>query len=89
MSFNTYGDFVYVLNENDDGTLVTERRSIQTGPERSDLVEIESGLAAGERIVATGLLRLSAGQRVQIADEDDRPGATVEGNGSDSGQGGG
>lgn len=89
VSFNTYGDYVYVLNENDDGQLVTERRSIQTGPERSDLVEIESGLAAGERIVATGLLRLSAGQRVQIADADDRPGATVEGNGSDAGQGDG
>ena len=89
VSFNTYGDFVYVLNENDDGELVTERRSIQTGPERNGGVEVESGLESGERIVATGLLRLRAGQRVQVADEDDEPGATVEGSGSGAEQGDG
>ena len=89
VSFNTYGDFVYVLNENDEGELVTERRSIQTGPERDGVVEVESGLEAGERIVATGLLRLRAGQRVQIADGDDEPGATVEDDGSGVEQGDG
>lgn len=87
VSFNTYGDFVYVLNENDDGDLVTERRSIQTGPARNSVVEVESGLESGERIVANGLLRLRAEQRVQIADADDRPGATVEGSGAEQGDG--
>lgn len=89
VSFNPYGDFVYVLNENDEGELVTERRSIQTGPERNDVVEVESGLESGERIVAAGLLRLRAGQRVEVADEDDEPGATVEGNGRGAEQGDG
>jgi len=89
VSFNTYGDFVYVLNENEEGELVTERRSIETGAERDGVVEVASGLESGERIVANGLLRLRAGQRVQIADEDDRPGATVEDSGSGAAQGDG
>lgn len=89
VSFNTYGDFVYVLNENDEGELVTERRSVETGPERDGVVEVESGLEPGERIVANGLLRLRAGQRVQIADADDRPGATVEDDGNGAAQGDG
>lgn len=89
VSFNTYGDFVYALVENDDGELVTERRSIETGKARDGVVEVESGLDAGERIVATGLLRLSAGQRVEVADEDDRPGATVEASDGSAEQGDG
>lgn len=89
VSFNTYGDFVYVLKENDEGELVTDRRSIETGPERDDVVEVESGLEEGERLVATGLLRLRAGQRVEVADGDDEPGATVEDNGDGAEQGDG
>lgn len=75
VSFNTYGDFVYVITENDKGELVTERRSVETGVERDRVVEVESGLEAGERVVETGLLRLRAEQRVEIADEegDDAP----------------
>ncbi|WP_111494333.1 MULTISPECIES: efflux RND transporter periplasmic adaptor subunit [Marinobacter] len=68
ISFNTYGDFVYVITENDDGELVTERRTVETGSSRDGLVEVTSNLDVGERIVATGLLRLRAGQRVQIED---------------------
>ncbi|MGP4844763.1 efflux RND transporter periplasmic adaptor subunit [Marinobacter sp. 1Y8] len=66
ISFNTYGDFVYVIKENDEGALVTERRSIETGGTRDSMVEVTKNLEAGERVVATGLLRLRAGQTVEI-----------------------
>ncbi|MAL97624.1 efflux RND transporter periplasmic adaptor subunit [Hydrocarboniclastica marina] len=69
ISYNTYGDFVFVLAENGDGQLVTERRSVQTGETRDGMVEIVSGLEAGDRIVETGLLRLRADQRVEIQTE--------------------
>lgn len=72
VSFNTYGDFVYVLVENDDGQLITERRTVTTGSTREGLVEVTENLEAGEQIVATGLLRLRAGQPVQIQDEQDQ-----------------
>ncbi|GAA3963490.1 efflux RND transporter periplasmic adaptor subunit [Allohahella marinimesophila] len=66
IAFNTYGNFAYVLIENDEGQLVTERRTIETGSMRDGMTEVTKGLEVGERIVSTGLLRLRAGQPVQI-----------------------
>jgi membrane fusion protein (multidrug efflux system) len=66
ISYNTYGDFVFVLKENDEGQLVTERRSVTTGDARNGMVEIKSGLRAGEQVVKTGLLRLRAGEPVAV-----------------------
>ncbi|TBW52527.1 efflux RND transporter periplasmic adaptor subunit [Marinobacter halodurans] len=73
ISFNTYGDFVYVLKKNDDGQLVTERRSVETGDTRNGRVEVTKNLKAGERVVATALLRLRAGQPVEVTSDDDTP----------------
>lgn len=73
ISFNTYGDFVYVLKKNDDDQLVTERRSVETGATRDGRVEVTKNLEAGERVVATALLRLRAGQAVEITKDDDAP----------------
>ncbi|PAV24729.1 efflux transporter periplasmic adaptor subunit [Tamilnaduibacter salinus] len=69
ISFNTYGDFVFVVTENENGELITERRSVETGEVRDGRVEVKTNLKAGERVVATGLLRLRAGQRVEIKSE--------------------
>lgn len=69
ISFNTYGDFVFVVTENDNGELITERRSVETGEVRDGRLEVKTNLEAGDRVVATGLLRLRAGQRVEIKSE--------------------
>lgn len=74
ISYNTYGDFVYVLTENDAGELIAERRDVETGETREGMVEIEENLEAGEQIVETGLLRLRGGQQVQIQSEDENRG---------------
>jgi membrane fusion protein (multidrug efflux system) len=66
ISFNTYGNFAYVLTENSAGQLVTERRTLETGFKRGSMTEVKKGLEAGERIIASGLLRLRAGQQVKI-----------------------
>lgn len=70
VSYNTYGDFVFVLIENDEGQLIVERRTVETGEVREGMVEILDNLEAGEQVVKTGLLRLRAGQRVQVQQED-------------------
>ncbi|WP_144820585.1 efflux RND transporter periplasmic adaptor subunit [Marinobacter piscensis] len=70
VSYNTYGDFAFVIVENDEGEPIVERRTITTGQTRDKQVAILSGLEAGEQVVAKGLLRLRAGQRVKIQDED-------------------
>ena len=69
ISYNTYGDFVFVVSENDDGQLVVNRRTVQTGNTRDGQVAVLSGLEAGEQVVSKGLLRLRAGQAVEIQDE--------------------
>ena len=70
ISFNTYGNFAYVLTENSAGQLVTERRTLETGFKRGSMTEVKQGLEAGERIIASGLLRLRAGQQVKIKQND-------------------
>lgn len=69
VSYNTYGDFVFVIGENDEGTQVVTRRTVVTGETRNTRVAILSGLEAGETIVSKGLLRLRAGQPVEIQDD--------------------
>lgn len=70
LSFNTYGDYVFRIVENDGGQTVASRTQVTTGRTRGDQVEITEGLKAGDRVVATGLLRLRDGQPIKVgADE--------------------
>jgi membrane fusion protein (multidrug efflux system) len=67
VSFNPYGDSVYVIEG--AGELVVERRLVQTGERRGDMVEITEGLEAGERVATSGLLKLRNGSKVTINNE--------------------
>ena len=66
VSFNTYGDFVYVIESGKDGHLTARRRQVQTGEVRQGRVVITKGLQAEERVVRSGLVKLRDGQAVQI-----------------------
>ena len=55
ISYNTYGDYAYVVAENDDGQLVVKRRTIESGNTRDGRVAVTSGLEAGEQVVADSL----------------------------------
>jgi membrane fusion protein (multidrug efflux system) len=72
ISYNTYGDFVFVVEKNDGGDLVVNRRTVTTGETRNTRVAVLSGLEAGETVVSKGLLRLRAGQKVAIQDENQK-----------------
>lgn len=78
ISYNTYGDFVFVVAENDDGELIVNRRTVQTGDTRDGRVAVSDGLKKGEQVVSKGLLRLSAEQRVEIPDDNDKPAEASE-----------
>jgi membrane fusion protein (multidrug efflux system) len=71
ISYNTYGDYVFVVEENEDGDLIVNRRTVQTGSSRDGRVAVTEGLEEGEQVVSKGLLRLRAGQKVQIQDDSD------------------
>ncbi len=65
VSFNTYGDFVLRINQTEQG-LVSEQVQIETGEVRDGRVEVVRGLAAGEQVVAAGLVKVRPGQPVTL-----------------------
>jgi membrane fusion protein (multidrug efflux system) len=72
VSFNPYGDSVYVIEgdgDGEDGGLTVQRRLVETGERRGDMVAIVDGLEAGERVATSGLLKLRNGQPVKINNE--------------------
>ena len=56
------GSFVYVVK--DDSTVSV--RPVKVGPSDGERVTVESGLAAGERVVVDGMDRLREGAKVQV-----------------------
>jgi membrane fusion protein (multidrug efflux system) len=74
VSFNPYGNSVYVIQGEGDGqgensSLTVERRLVQTGQRRGDMVAITDGLEAGDRVATSGLLKLRNGASVKINNE--------------------
>lgn len=65
VSFNTYGDSVFLIDEQDGKTSV-QRRQIRTGDVRGDRVVVLEGLKAGDRVVSAGQVKLVNGQPVRI-----------------------
>ena len=71
ISYNTYGDFAFVVEDNGQGQKVVTRRSVRSGDARDERVAVLEGLEAGETVVSKGLLRLRSGQPVKIQDDSD------------------
>jgi len=65
ITYNTYGDAVFVVQEK-DGVLSVEHRQVETGEVRDGRVEIRSGLSAGERVVNAGQVKLRDGVQVVV-----------------------
>lgn len=78
VSYNTYGDYVFLIGENDEGQLTVTRRSVETGEVRGEQVAITKGLEEGDQVVSKGLLRLRAGQAVEIQQEGEQPAEASE-----------
>lgn len=80
VSFNTYGDFMFVIEDGEDGQLVARRRQVVSGESREGRVVITRGVEAGERVVRAGIIKLRDGQAVSIDNsvELDDAGITTE-----------
>lgn len=65
ITFAPYGDTVFLVEEKDGQTLV-QRRQVTTGNAREGRVEIVEGLAAGDRVVIAGQVKLRNEQAVTI-----------------------
>ena len=76
VTYSLYGNTVFVVKSapaaagaaqtSSDPQLIVERRVVKTGETRGDRVSIAEGVAAGERIVTEGQLKLQPNARVRI-----------------------
>jgi membrane fusion protein (multidrug efflux system) len=62
ITFNPYGNMVFVVQENTDKTgkksLAAKQTVVTTGPTRGDQIAITNGLKEGDIVVTTGQLKL-------------------------------
>jgi len=65
ISFFAYGESVFVIQESGEA-LTVHRQPVKVGRTREEQVEILSGLAADQRVVHTGHIKLRDGQAVVI-----------------------
>ena len=68
VSYNLYGDSVFVVDKSATGELRVERRYITAGVRQSGRVAIDKGIAEGERVVIAGALKLDDGAAVVIGE---------------------
>ena len=71
ISFATFGDSVFVIEENDDEQLIARQQFVQLGERRGDFVEITKGLNAGDTVANDGVFKLRNGATVKISEGDD------------------
>lgn len=68
-----YGDSIYTIEEVKDDAgaahLVAQQRFVRLGERRGDLVEVTSGLKAGETVVSSGAFKLRNGVTVVVKNE--------------------
>ena len=63
------GTRMWLVREDDDGTLRAVKRQVSLGRSANNEVEVLDGLEAGDRVVVRGNESLEAGQPVRIRDE--------------------
>jgi membrane fusion protein (multidrug efflux system) len=78
ISFNTYGNFVFVINKNDAGMPVVRRTPVETGETRQGRVVV-TGLPAAVQVVRTGLVKLRDGMPVKIDNQVELNDAEIDG----------
>jgi len=68
------GSFVYVIKQ--DST--AEQRPVTLGQRQGDLIVVESGISAGERVVTVGQLGVTPNGKVHIQEKPTTPAASTE-----------
>ncbi|WP_259781471.1 efflux RND transporter periplasmic adaptor subunit [Aestuariispira ectoiniformans] len=76
VSYSLYGDFVYVVKADENGDLRAQQTVVEVKDRRKNRAVLASGVAAGDKVITTGSVRLSNGAKVQIV-EDSLSGASA------------
>jgi membrane fusion protein, multidrug efflux system len=67
VSYNPYGDSVWVLVDGEQRSV--ERRLVQLGRRRGDLVQVSGGVEPGDEVATSGLLKLRKDVPVEVNNE--------------------
>ncbi|MFK8080476.1 MAG: efflux RND transporter periplasmic adaptor subunit [Granulosicoccus sp.] len=78
ISFATYGDSVFVLENNEEEQLIARQQFVQLGERRGDFVEITKGLEDGDTVANEGVFKLRNGATVKITDGNSEPSTTPQ-----------
>ena len=66
INYNTYGDFIFLVQSQQNGMLSVKRLQVETGEVREGRVVIRKGLAHGDQVVRAGLVKLRDGMPIKI-----------------------
>jgi len=66
ITFDPYGNSVFLITHNTNGDLVANQKFVITGETRGDQITILKGLKEGDQVVTSGQLKLKNGIRVKI-----------------------
>lgn len=73
VSFASFGDSVFVLENNEDDQLIARQQFVQLGERRGDFVEVTKGLEEGASVANEGVFKLRNGAPVKITDGTSEP----------------
>ncbi|NND91309.1 MAG: efflux RND transporter periplasmic adaptor subunit [Granulosicoccus sp.] len=78
VSFASYGDSVFVLENNENDQLSARQQFVQLGERRGDFVEVSKGLDEGQTVANDGLFKLRSGATVVVNDGGSEPSLTPQ-----------
>ncbi len=73
VSFATYGDSVFILENNEKDELVARQQFVQLGERRGDFVEVAKGLEQGQTVANDGVFKLRTGAVVTVNEGGSEP----------------
>ena len=73
VSFASYGDSVFVIENNDKDQLSARQQFVQLGERRGDFVEVTQGLEEGQSVANDGVFKLRNGATVKINEGGSEP----------------
>ncbi len=66
ITYNPYGDTVYLAEKSKDGKLVARQQFVTVGDTRGDQVQILKGVKAGDTVVTSGQIKLHNGAPIKV-----------------------
>ncbi len=78
VSFASFGDSVFVIENNDNDELSARQQFVQLGERRGDFVEVTQGLEEGQMVANDGVFKLRNGATVKVNEAGSTPSLTPQ-----------